>query len=55
MAPKKSTGSKKQKTNASSSTPAQVPANIQDRFSGPAQYERFQELQARKFWPEKEF
>ncbi|GAU26556.1 hypothetical protein TSUD_266700 [Trifolium subterraneum] len=48
-------GSKKQKTGVSSSVPAQVPANVQDRFSGPAQYERFQELQARNIWPEKEF
>ncbi|GAU47732.1 hypothetical protein TSUD_386910 [Trifolium subterraneum] len=55
MAPKKSTGSKKQKTGASSSAPAQVPAHAQNRFSGPAQYARFQELQARKIWPKKEF
>ncbi|GAU34191.1 hypothetical protein TSUD_162920 [Trifolium subterraneum] len=55
MAPKKSTGSKKQKTGASSSAPAQVPAHAQNRFSGPEQYARFQELQARKIWPEKEF
>ncbi|GAU47101.1 hypothetical protein TSUD_403330 [Trifolium subterraneum] len=55
MAPKKSTGSKKQKTGASSSTPAKVPPNVQDRFSGPAQFERFQELQVRKIWQEKEF
>ncbi|GAU51460.1 hypothetical protein TSUD_413570 [Trifolium subterraneum] len=55
MAQKKSTGNKKQKISASSNTPTQVPANVQDSFSGPAQYERFQELQARKIWPEKEF
>ncbi|GAU10447.1 hypothetical protein TSUD_419210, partial [Trifolium subterraneum] len=55
MAPKKSTGSKKQKTGASSSAPAQVPAHAQNRFSGPEQYARFQELQTRKIWPEKEF
>ncbi|GAU41288.1 hypothetical protein TSUD_349280 [Trifolium subterraneum] len=55
MAPKKSTGSKKQKTGASSSASAQVPVHAQDRFSGPAQYARFQELQARKIWPEMEF
>ncbi|GAU42855.1 hypothetical protein TSUD_13230 [Trifolium subterraneum] len=55
MSPKKSTGNKKQKIGANASTTAQVPANFQDIFFDPAQFARFQELQARKIWPENEF
>ncbi|MCI41321.1 hypothetical protein A2U01_0062554, partial [Trifolium medium] len=44
---------KKLKTGASTSK-ATNPFDS-DRFSGPAQFERYQVLQKRKIWPEKQF
>ncbi|CAJ2661680.1 unnamed protein product [Trifolium pratense] len=55
MAPKKATGSKKQKTGSSASAPVDVPPNVEGRFVGPPQFAKFQELQLRKLWYEKEF
>ncbi|MCI23701.1 hypothetical protein A2U01_0044883, partial [Trifolium medium] len=53
MGPKKAAGSKKLKTGASTSK-ATSPYDV-DRFSGLAHYERYQALQKRKIWPEKQF
>jgi hypothetical protein len=50
MAPKKPTGNKKKKIGTS----AALPANVQDKFTGPSEFERFQDMQTRKFWYEKE-
>ncbi|MCI43818.1 hypothetical protein A2U01_0065056, partial [Trifolium medium] len=53
MAPKKPAGNKKLKTGASTSKTTS-PFDS-DRFSSPAQFERYQVLQKRKIWPEKQF
>ncbi|MCI36620.1 hypothetical protein A2U01_0057843, partial [Trifolium medium] len=53
MGPKKSTGSKKLKTGASTSQ-ATSPYDA-ERFSSLTQFERYQGLQKRKIWSEKQF
>ncbi|MCI24195.1 hypothetical protein A2U01_0045378, partial [Trifolium medium] len=53
MGPKKGTTSKKAKTGAGTSR-VTSPFDA-ERFSNLEQFERFQELQKRKIWPEKQF